>query len=37
MRTLSKIMYQVTDQKNVGLDVFNEKATALISKQTHNL
>jgi phosphoribosylaminoimidazole-succinocarboxamide synthase len=37
MRTLSKIIYQVTDQKNVGLAVFNDRATAFIQKQTNNL
>lgn len=37
MRTLSKLIYQITDQKNVGLAVFNDKATAFIQKQTNNL
>lgn len=37
MRTLSKIFYQVTDQKNIGLDVFNLKATDSINKNKDNL
>lgn len=30
MRTLSKIIFKVTDHKNIGLDVFNQRATELI-------
>ena len=37
MRTLAKVIYQVTDQKNVGLEVFNDRATALIHCHTLNL
>lgn len=37
MRVLAKIFYTVTDQKNVGLAVFNAKATEFISKQRENL
>jgi hypothetical protein len=37
MRVLAKIFYNVTDRKNVGLEVFNTKATDFISKQRENL
>lgn len=37
MRTLSKIIFKVTDQKNVRLDVFNQKATELIDKNRISL
>jgi hypothetical protein len=32
MRTLAKMFYQDTDQKNVGLEIFNQKATDTILK-----
>lgn len=32
MRTLAKMFYQETDQKNVGLEIFNQKATDTILK-----
>jgi hypothetical protein len=37
MRTLSKIIFKVTDQKNVGQSLFNQKATDLIDKSRINL
>jgi hypothetical protein len=37
MRTLAKIFYLVTDQKNIGLEVFNQRATDLIMKNKENL
>ena len=37
MRTVAKIMYEVTDHKNVGLDIFNDRATSMIAKNTENL
>lgn len=37
MRTLAKLLYEVTDQKNIGLAIFNQRATNFISKNTINL
>lgn len=37
MRVLAKIFYPVTDQKNIGLEVFNLRATEFISKHRENL
>lgn len=37
MRTLSKVIYQLTDQKNIGLAAFNERVTIFIQKQTNDL
>ena len=37
MRTLAKLMYEMTDKKNVGLDIFNDRATGMITKNTENL
>ena len=37
MRILSKIIFKVTDHKNVGLDVFNQQATELIDSNRLSL
>ena len=37
MRPLAKIIFNQTDRKNVGLEVFNLRATELIEKHTASL
>jgi hypothetical protein len=37
MRVLSKIIFKVTDHKNVGLNVFNQHSTELIDSNRINL
>lgn len=37
MRTLSKSVYDLTDQKNIGLDVWNNRITYLIQEKSDSL
>jgi len=37
MRTLAKVFYVCTDQKNMGLETFNQRTTELILKNKNNL
>lgn len=37
MRTIAKSIYDLTDQKNFGMDVWNERVTFLIEEKSDSL
>jgi hypothetical protein len=37
IRTISKSLYDLTDKKNIGLDIFNERMTELINDKIEEL
>lgn len=37
MRTLAKSIFDLTDQKNIGMDVWNDRVTYIIEEKSDSL